>query len=228
MVYNFQNPENVTRQAVQYKTTTPVDYFRTNYNYYQAQAGFNSIWNLSSISSTTTGAVISYSYTPGEQQVSNNYFTVIQPTYATQADTLYYIKDTSTPLFLSSITLKSYSINITWANSLISKITISENESGDTKEYDLIYKSVKSSSDNAYPIIYKPFLMAIKQLKSCVAYPSYAFTYQGVDTVNAVVNVPWRTGWGQDFFGYYNGQNSNKNIPPIFFYSAESGPGGIG
>ena len=222
-VYTFGTIESISRQSVQFKSATPVNYRKSNYNYFTAPISFAATWHLSTIQSTASGAVANFSYQILEESQSFQYVTGIEPGTNSVVDTLYYIKDIGTPMALNQITLNNYSINVIWANGLVDKITVNESETEETKAYDFVYKSIKSNSDNAFPQVSKPFLIQIKQQNSCLAFPAYAFAYDGVDTVNNIIAIPWRTGWGQDFFGYYNGQNQSKNIPTVYFYQSESG-----
>jgi len=222
VVYTFGLREDITRKAVQIHTAIPVNYFKSDYSYYQVPVIFASSWNLSSIQSLSSGAVASFNYQDGTQYVNSQYMTGINPG-TTVVDTLYALQDTGTPRQLSQISLKNYSITLAWANSLVSKVTLYESETGDIKEYNLLYKSITSVSDTKFPPVAKPFLMQVKQQNSCVAFPSYLFNYTGIDTTLNQAYIPWRTGWGQDHFGYYNGQKNNQNIPTVYFYQLESG-----
>ena len=223
ITYTFSVLDVVTRQSFQFKPTVPVGFFLRDYNNYQSPINFVSTWNIASITSAASGVTAYYTYQIGELQYGARYATVVRPNYTNKADTLYYIRDAVSPSLLNQIALKNYSISIAWANSLIDKISIGESESGETKEYDFVYKSINSSGDLLFSHTPKPFLIQVKQQNSCIAYPAYAFGYDGVDTLNHVINVPWRTGWGQDFFGYYNGNDPDKNIPTAYFYQNESG-----
>jgi YD repeat-containing protein len=60
-------------------------------------------------------------------------------------------------------------------------------------------------------------------VNECAPFASFEFHYQHVTWgYNQLVSVPWKTKWGQDWFGFYNGQNENKNIPTVHFYSNEN------
>jgi hypothetical protein len=219
IVYTFGAPVQVTRQSFQFRSYRPVRYFLNDYFYYQAPVDFVSVWNLTQVASTASGTAVNYNYTQGRHS-NSAYFKTAFP-----GDTLYYIKDIVKPALLSQISLKNYAINISWANQLVDKIVIIESETGDSKEFDFIYRSIASTSDNIFPKIGKPFLMEIKQQNSaeCAALPSYLFEYAAIDTALNRANISWRTGWGEDFFGYYNGQDQNQNIPTLYFYGSENG-----
>jgi hypothetical protein len=223
IIYTFGASERVTRQSYQYNGAN-ILFFKSNYFYYETPLTYTSTWNLENIRSTASGALASYSYTPGEQDYNSSYFTFVRPSDSTRADTLFYLKETISPMLLNQVTLKNYSISLSWANSLIDKVTTTETETGESKEFDFVYKSIKSSLDNGpFAAASRPFLMEVKQQNSCNAYPSYLFHYTLVDTVENLAPIPWHTGWGEDHFGYYNGQTSNENIPTVYFYASESG-----
>ncbi|HLZ16537.1 MAG TPA: hypothetical protein VKQ08_05830, partial [Cyclobacteriaceae bacterium] len=222
LVYTFGAPDVVTRQAFQYKYAT-INKWQSSYYYYARPITFNVNWNLISITSAATGASVVYSYSSGDQQASTQFFSVVQPTYTNKADTLYFLQDIYKPMFLNTVSLKNYSINVNWANAVVNSIVIKEQETGDTREFDFGYLSIHSSSDRNSPQLNKPFLQTIRQQNSCSTFPSYKFYYMGVDTVALTAAVPWRTTWGQDFFGYYNGVDNNANVPQVYFYSGESG-----
>jgi hypothetical protein len=221
LVYSFNNTETTIRQAFDYKSAI-VDHFKSNYNYYQTAVGYKSSWKLSSVSSTATGIAANYSYGSNETIHSANYVTIISPSSTSSVDTLYYIEDITTTGPLTDITLMNYSLHLSWSNFLVDKVSLSESETTDTKEFDLVYKSVSSSID-ASPTGTKPFLMQVKQQQSCIAFPSYLFTYSDLDTVNNKIPIPWQKGWGEDHFGYFNNQTSNANVPTVYFYPSEGG-----
>ncbi|MFZ6010077.1 MAG: hypothetical protein ACOYXT_06975, partial [Bacteroidota bacterium] len=230
LVYKFNIPERVERQAFQYDASVPVNYFKSNYNYYQTPLSYIATWNLSSVESKTSGATINYTYEDGEQGIGARYITAIQPTDSLKGDTLYYFKETFYPKLLNRVSLKNYAIDIHWANSLVDNIVISEQESGESKQFDFVYRFVQSTYDVATVkvrnlFVSKPFLMEVKQRPTnvCDPLPSYKFEYVDLDTVNYTIPIAWHTGWGQDYFGYNNDQTSNKNIPRIYFYASESG-----
>lgn len=232
ITYTFGSTDIIARQAIQYKQNVPVDLLKSDYLYYQTPLNFISTWKLTTIQSGVTGAIVTYNYIPDELEAGSKFITRIAPNLAGQAttavDTLYYLKDTyNTKSILSNINLKNYNINITWSNSLISSIRILETETSQVKEFDFIYKAIKGSGNL---LLTKPFLLKVKQINSCVAFPDYQFYYTGVDTTDystmypfGTVNIPWYTGWGQDVYGYYNGQDNNKNIPTVYYYQTETG-----
>ncbi|HQQ82125.1 MAG TPA: hypothetical protein PK059_03000 [Cyclobacteriaceae bacterium] len=225
MTYTFGNNDMITCQALKYKNL-PINSQQSKYNYYSTPVSYASTWYLSNIQSAATGANAYFTYTPIEQALGFQYITSINGSAGSttsQIDTLYFIQNTIDSKVLTSANILNFSMAVTWANSLVDKITISEAETGDTKEFDFIYKTISSTNDTKFPKITKPFLTQIKQLSSCNAFPSYLFGYDGIDTVANTTVIPWRTAFGQDFFGYYNGKSYNKNIPRVYFYNSETG-----
>jgi hypothetical protein len=224
LTYLFDIKEEVTRQSQRFALTqttlAAIDYFRTDYNYYVNPLTYNTTWNLSSIQSAATGTTVNFLYNDGESSIQSRYYSGIKGT-TQQVDTLFSIRDLYKPKLLTQITLMSYSISLSWANEVIDKITIAESETGDMKEFDLVYKMIKSTFGSGYR---KPFLHEIKQQNSCIPYPAYRFSYYDVDTAALTINVPWK--WergGRDHFGYYNGRFMNKNIPTVYYYANETG-----
>ncbi|MBI1767622.1 MAG: PKD domain-containing protein [Bacteroidetes bacterium] len=223
MVYTFSSIVTATRQAI--APVAPPS--NTDYLYYTSPLTYNAAWKLTSIQSNASGATANLTYQSTPQTYGANYVSRVNPPQSgvSSVDTLYYLQETVNPKRLTLISLKNYSINVSWANNLIDKISISESETGDSQEFDFIYKSITSTSDTGYPKIAKPFLIQVRQQNSgtCEALPSFRFDYVNVDTVALQANIPWRRGFGEDFFGYYNGQDNNQNIPTLYYYQAEGG-----
>jgi hypothetical protein len=221
LVYTFDGVHTTTRSSQLYGSNTATPYFNKDYSYYINPITYTSGWDLTKIESNVTGAVATYSYLEPVVDRSAGYTTSIQPFSTTDVDTLYSILDSTKYSLPTKITVKNYSIKIAWVNRLVDRVTIMESETGDSVTYDLRYTSVRSSlpGDSA---ISKPFLTGLRQMKGCESFPPYKFTYALVDTVNNFVGLPWKQGWGEDYFGYYNGYNQSKNIPTVYFYSSES------
>ncbi len=231
ITYTFNQPDVVQRQAFKYKNLAlPVRHFKKMFKYYETELSFKSTWNLVSVSSAATGAVVNYAYQSGTVDISSQYVSSIKPNAGNTTDTLYYLQDKINASLLTSITLQNYGIGIEWENSRVFSVTISESETGETKGYQFRYRQVKGDN-NEYGTPHYPFLMQLRQQNSCVAYPAYTFMYSGIDTTLVdpvtptviIANIPWNRGWGEDHFGYYNGQTTNKNIPTIYYYGSETG-----
>jgi hypothetical protein len=247
ITYTFQNGNTVTRKAVQFKPDPKrdiyreVDLFKRVYNYYTKPVNFTNTWDLVRISSSASAAAVDFSYKDGNEGVSSEFVTSIAPNAPTRSttkvDTLYSIQDTTTPKQLVGVNLKNFSIEVTWNNSLIDGIKFSEKESQEVKEYRFYYKTIYYANTNdRFNDVGKPFLLHVKEVNSatCTAFPSFVFSYVGVDTTNLYdrkkslldsrfgnAPVDWKRGWGQDVFGYFNGKINNKNIPSVYYYPDE-------
>jgi YD repeat-containing protein len=217
LIYTFATAERVFRKSEKWKSVTP-SYFLTDYNYYQDELNFISTWHLTTIRSAITGVTANFSYTQGFEANRADFKVKIEEN--NQVDTLYYIRDKVTPLQLSTIQLKSYTITINRSGYEIGSVLVSESASGENREFKFIYSQAWSSSDT-YPIHYMTFLKEIRQESSCTPFSSYKFSYHNVNAGG--INIPWNKGWGQDRFGYFNGATTNQNIPSAYFYSSETG-----
>ena len=226
--YTFSSLEVVTREAVQFKNNIPVDMLGRDWAYYQLPMNFSISWYLTSITSSSTGASINFTYQPQKETASVKYVTRIFPNTTNNADTLYYVTDKFTPQVITGIQGGTYSAAINWGGS--NKIyNLSITVGGESRNYEFLYKDVKG--DISFLTPFKPFLMKVKQENSCTALAPFVFSYNGIDTTqvhpidtySVLTNFPWKTGWGEDFFGYYNGIPTNKNIPTVYFYQGESG-----
>jgi hypothetical protein len=217
LVYTFATEERISRKSEKWNNTTP-SYFLTDYNYYQSELNFVSTWHLTSIRSVVTGVTASFNYSTGFEANRADFKVKIEEN--NQVDTLYYLRDKITPLHLSTIQLKGYTVTVTRSGYEITGVTASEYSSGDSKEYRFTYRQVWSAGDS-YPKNYMTFLKEIKQVSACSPFSSYVFSYDGVGV--GATDVPWHKGWGQDWFGYYNGATSNQNIPSAYYYGSETG-----
>ncbi|MCZ8217697.1 MAG: hypothetical protein O9262_15745, partial [Cyclobacteriaceae bacterium] len=196
------------------------DYFLTDYNQYKTELSFIATWHLTSIRSVVTGVKANFTYQPYFESFQSDFKVKIQEN--SQVDTLYYIRDKISPKYLSSISLKGHTITLTRDGFQIANLTIEEETSNEKKEYEFVYGQVKSAADT-YPVRYIKFLRAVRQLDACDPLTAYSFSYTNVNFATGTTDVPLNKGWGQDWFGYYNGVNNNKNIPTIYFYSGETG-----
>lgn len=223
MKYTFAAIENVTRKA--YKRAISVPYFQTEYIYYQDPLNFTVAWHLTQISSSATGSSASFTYSSEVVYAEGNRFVITIPPTDNNPDTLYYVRDQSTTKQLSTITLGGYTASITWLNNLVRRVSISEAAFSNTRQFDFVYRGFRSSTNTTDPKIHRYFLKEIKQLQNCEPYPDYSFKYQSVTFGTgdiSTVAFPWETRHRQDYWGYYNGDSSNNNIPSYYFYSGQN------
>lgn len=219
LVYTFATTQSIQRKSEVWKNAVP-DYFLTDYNQYKDELSFISTWHLTSIRSTVTGVRASFTYQPSYESFQSDFKVKILEN--SQVDTLYYIRDKITPKYLHSISLKGHTITLARDGFQIVNLTIEEATSNDKREYEFDYGQVKSAADT-YPVRYVKFLRVVKQRDACNPLRAYTFSYTDVNFTTGTTDIPLHKGWGQDWFGYYNGANTNKNIPTIYFYSGETG-----
>lgn len=221
VLYTFSITETVTRRS-EIKAGGPN--LNANYYYFQSEATFISRWHLASIQSLTTGTIANFNYQDLDEVVSKNYQTQILPEYSNQADTLYELKDTYIPKRIWMASIKSFQAIITWENNMVKKVTLQEITGTDKKETEFEYesKSQTTYASTSYPI-YKSFLKSLRIVNECNPVASFEFHYKNISWGNnELVSVPWQTKWGQDWFGFYNGQNDNKNVSTMHFYASEN------
>lgn len=234
LVYQFSSVETTTRQSFKFKNTVPVSQFITKYNQYLTPAVFISTWHLTSITSTATGAVANFNYFDSEEAGGSEYTTLIKPNgggVTTSVDTLYYTTDTFVPKRLSNVTMMNYRIELDWLgiqSPTVFGLKIIESESGEKKEYQFVYKETKGYGSTQYTGRSKRFLIKVIETNStsCVGFPSYTFSYQGVDTTTNTYGTAYADfdkNWGQDYFGYNNAKFTNRNIPTVYYYANEAG-----
>lgn len=223
MKYTFSTIENVTRKVYK-KTPIYVSYFRTEWKLYQDPLTFTAAWHLSTISSAATGSSASFSYGTAEEAEGNRFVITIPPS-SNVPDTLYYVRDQSTPLQLSTITLGGYTATLTWLNNLVRRVSVSEAAFSNQRQFDFIYRGLRSSTNTGEPKIHHYFLKEIKQLQNCEPMPDYSFKYQDVTLGSGDLGTavfPWETRLQQDFWGYFNADTSNHNIPAYYFYTGQN------
>ena len=221
IVYTFGSAVSVTRKAIGAVNSV----INTNSQCYSQPLVYTSTWNLTSIQSNVSGAVANFTYQPSPLINGSTFVSRVRQSTQNTPDTLYFLQETLIPQRLTQVSLKNFTINVSWANNLVDKISFNESETGDNREFDFAYRSISSTSDTGFPKITKPFLVQVRQQNSstCQALPSYKFVYAGIDTTANQANIPWRTGYGEDFFGYYNGQDNNQNIPTLYYYQTKNG-----
>ncbi len=227
IIYTFTLASVATRKAEKYKSWIEPNYFMREYYSYSKELTYRPSWLLSQIESGTTGVKATFFYQMSDETISVDYRTRILSNSTTQADSLYYISDRRQDSNLTSVKLMTATnvstkqIDITWSDDLISKIVTSETVSGSKQEFALEYFTAESALDYTFPKLERPFLSEIKQINSCVPIPSFTFSYYFV--LSGSNQVPGKTNYMQDHFGFFNGVSANKNIPKIYYYQNETG-----
>jgi len=200
--YIFGQTETIYRKGTLSQVISEVS---TMARYYPTEVQFTSRWNLESITSQATGTQANFQYTTLPVSRNVDYLS---------SDSTTFLVDEVAPKRISQITLKTYTLKFSWLNDLLSKVQLLESTTQDSTIYTLEYTTVQS--DN----IYKAFLRRVRQVNNCAPVSSQEFEYNGV-TFGQAVNQVWTFNSRQDFFGYHNGQSSNKNNPILYFYNSE-------
>lgn len=194
--------------------------FRTTFGRFRKEIEYTSTWHLTSINSIS-GASADYSYTSGLQTHSSDFYSKIEPATTTAVDTLFFIRQTSTPLYLTAINLRSFNVTINRFDNQVSRIHFYDAATGQEREYQFVYGGLLPAS-YSYPIRSFNFLREIRQVSNCIPYPPFIFSYHLVNFDTGIASITWERGWGQDWFGFFNGASVNRNIPTLFYYSGES------
>jgi len=228
--FQFTTAEVVTRKCASYKNAT-VNMFTTEFNYYSVSSAntsgslqFAQAWYLTSVTDEA-GNVVNFNYVTNNTiaPVTNNNYRI---EIASSPDTLYNTSDSFTPQALSSITAGNYSVGFSWTSSKrLTSINVSESGLGDSFQYGFVYQTAQSTTNTTLPAYLHYFLTAINPIfsTSCAPEVPYKFTYQGVTpAVVSYVEMPWKSLYSQDMWGYYNGVTTNENVPQIYFYSAQT------
>jgi hypothetical protein len=216
--YTFSTTESVTRKS---ELKNNHQNLEAAYHYYQTETTFIMRWHLTSIQSLNTGTTAAFAYQNLDEVVSRSYQTQILPTSLTLVDTLYVMKDTYIPRRVVMATLKSLKVELDWENNLVKKVSFQEVGHAEKKEVLFEYESKSNPNIYLYPI-HRPFLKSLRMVNDCAPFASFEFSYKDVQWgASNTVSVPWKTKWGQDWFGFFNGQSENRNIPEVRFYSGE-------
>ncbi len=202
-VYTFDTREIVMRTSTLYNAGPLV---HVDFRYYSGGISYTSRWNLSNITSTASGTQAYFSYAPLTESRSRSYLTL---------DSSNFIEDKFTPLRIGLIMLKSYAASFIWHNDLLTKVAITETESSDKLDCQLVYTSVSGPEVWLLPPLTKSLLTKVFLVNNS-PFAKYEFEY------NNLPNQVWRRNWSMDYFGYYNGIALNKNDPTLYFYSSET------
>lgn len=219
LVYTFATTQSVLRKSEVWNNAAQ-EYFLTDYNYFKDELSYISTWHLTSMRSAVTGVKADFNYDPGNESLQTDFKAKVLEN--NQVDTLYFIKDKITPKHLVSISLKGNIVTVSRYGSEIYGVSIEETTSNDKREYEFEYGQIRSSTDS-YPVRYIKFLRGVKQIDTCNPLRAFSFSYTDINFTTGTTNVQLNKGWGQDWFGHYNGVNTNKNIPTIYFYAGETG-----
>jgi YD repeat-containing protein len=234
--FQFNNPENITRQAFIFKGHA-VDIFRSGYNSYALPIQFVSSWHLTSVVDPV-GNTVNFNYTVSNVPAESHEYKIKIPANNVR-DTMYYFLDKYIPQTLTSITAGNYAVNFKWTmEEILYTLSVSESGLNDSFQYSFVYQQAQSSIPSSkFPVI-KHFLIQILPTSfsnaTCVPEVPYRFSYQGITLqpqngldINGIslVEMPWNNLYSQDMWGYYNGYAgaaSTQSVPQLYFYSSQT------
>ncbi|MFN7436253.1 MAG: hypothetical protein ACK5SJ_07405, partial [Bacteroidota bacterium] len=191
-----------------------------DYHVYKKGLAYIKTWNLNTITSGSHNVSANFYYGIGNEMAVPSYTTTIG---ASTVDSVVYHVDSYSKANLTQVKLQTTVVDISRFDKLVSKVIVNDIAFNTSQEFEFNYQVMKSATDS-YPSDFMAFLKEIKQSKNCVPSPSYHFTYRDVSFAGNTVNVSRDKGWGQDWFGYYNGSVNNKNIPTYYWYTTEAWP----
>lgn len=220
VVYFFNTAESVTRDA---SSVNPgaITAFRSAWLQYQEPATFNTSWHLTQITSPS-GAEITFSYTQENDELPSVNPVIVVDAAGTARE-LYAIKDSRKPYRLTSIVTDAVSALLTWDQSRVSEIIISDTHFAIQKQFQFIYEGIRDYRAAGFDVD-RYFLRELQEVQTsnCSAFPSYKFSYRGVDFTARTNWIPFYTRNLQDHWGYYNEQSASK-IPAVYVYNSQTG-----
>lgn len=210
IVYSFTSIETTIREAV------GTSEFRDYQLYRGWETSFTSRWLLTRMQSTATGATVKFIYTLLPEAMYNTY----------REDSAYHFQDRFQPKRIRKIEVNSYKAEFNWANNVLARVTVRDTLTGNSKQFEMYYQTFRDYKYNAsqykFPVS-KTFLQKVREVgANCSPYSSYEFNYAFVDWSKSALAKPWKKNHKQDYFGYYNGVSTNKNVPTVYFYNSES------
>lgn len=219
VVFAFTQQQMITRTAVKIGSDDPL-YFRTQYEYFKTPTSFAGSWSLANITSPD-GNSVSFSYLGFAETLSNRigYYT---PNSTAKTEP-YSIDDVTTTLLLSEITTSLRKITFEWDQKLITKVVLNDLPFQTTKRYFFQYV-------NAYEgtILLRPwhFLKNVIEENSCYVYPSYSFTYYGLNEIPngySTLDMAFFNNKRKDAWGFQNATTDPATeAPKIWFYSSQT------
>jgi len=217
--YTFQNGDQTTRTVSKKDPLATINYFTTNFNYYQNPATYYYAWHLTQIDSPRGGQLIfSYQLSQGVRQ-STDFARIVNPT-TNVVDTLYFDNQNITSYDLQAVSGANETCTYFWSGDLISQIVVSE-KSYQTTVRNFIFKYDYVAG--TYKTYKRAFLSQLQQQFDCSAFPSHKFTYYGIS--NSSIALPFNSSLGQDIYGYYNA-TATSEVPEVYMPSGDTGQDG--
>jgi hypothetical protein len=235
VVYHFTEQDNVSRRAHTYMSQMP-SYFANGKKLYDEEMIFCSAWNLTSINAPD-GSLMKFEYdVAGTTSTSAEYFSSINESEM-DVDTAAVILDEHRYHKLKSINstndLSLLSASFTWTDNLISTVTITDKILNQSKAFRFVYQPVRNTSEDGYhtfdqsgpKFVYgssKNFLQEIKEERSCASFPSFQFSYYGVNfstdaAAPSTTTLPFTARQPTDLWGYFNGATTAVGFVPTIY-----------
>lgn len=218
LAYTFSIKQNTIRKVYKENPQTTVTHFLKDYDYYGAPVSYTSSWQLSKITSPS-GSDINFGYIYDDKSNSNRKVNVINEQGT--ITNLYTINEQATFVKLNSISTDHITAEFTWGSNTIERVTVRDILNSNIKQFDFVYDFI---NDFRTTSIYegRSFLKEIRQQENCITFPSYSFTYEGVDFINHSTFLSFKDKNFQDLWGYYNGTSQTK-VPDIYIYNSQIG-----
>lgn len=216
VVYYFDVMESVTRSS---GIGSGTNYFSRISRFYNAPLDFGSVWYLSRITAPD-GAEIIFKYESiGDESLSKNHIAIVNEANVT--DTLYSIEDKFKARQLSAIETDAMIVNFEWQDGIIKNIHINDRATSEKRSFNFVYGDIKDYRQSASSGLRRAFLKEIYESGNCNAYPSYSFTYDGVNFTDKTTTLPFWSRNYQDLWGFYNGTSADRK-PDIYVYNTLS------
>lgn len=169
---------------------------------------FDYKWSLRSITGTG-GETVTYTYTREESESQKNFRRV--NTALNKVDTVYREQDIVQSTRVSKIeTSNNYTVTFGWTyNERLASVKFSAD--GVSREFTLVYSSVTNPLEQvpANRIVSRNYLTKVFEQNECDALPAYVFEYYSPES------LPYKAGYPQDFFGYFNNATIAQNLALI-------------
>jgi hypothetical protein len=218
--YTFNSTTVETRDANQ--TNGTPQYFTTAYHHYEEPLTFTSAWQLTKIESLD-GGVISYSYGDTYTTISGSPVEIIKNVSGTYEVIPQYGTATEVKFSpLESISSDKFTVHFINEGGRVAKVEVTDLlNAQNKKEFHLNYKYYSQAMEVESTGERRAFLLSLTELTDCQPIPPYTFIYKSLVTSSSSISIPFKShGDFTDYWGYYNGEPSNK-IPQIYYYSSQ-------
>lgn len=222
VAFSFAMQQMITRTANKISGPAGPDpvYFRTQYEYFKTAAAFAGSWNLANVTSPD-GNSVSFSYIGFPETLSSK-IAYYAPNSTAKTET-YSIDDVTNTLLLSEITTSLRKITFEWDEKLITKVILNDLPFQTTKRYFFQYVSAYEGTILLQP---RHFLKNVIEENSCYVYPSYSFTYYGLNEIPngySTLDMAFFNNKRKDAWGFQNATTDPATeAPKIWYYSSQT------